>query len=262
MDQTPPEQPSREPQDGSGSELISEQEVTEVLAEASKLACELARQLDGEEATPVPPAQADILSESPNVDQQLDDVDALLAITSDELSEAPTDKDAEPQLVPGGEEEVPAVPNFMDEFTQPVGESDDASDSMKQPVGDAVADAMKHDGAQAGPRPGVVGTGIVGVATDISPEPQIVAEDEPVAVLRGIIALKVREHLGKLASLAVSTGKGILARLFPVADRAVGVLEKTDRPFTWIKEPIRRGIGWLAIATLGTSVFVFLWTLI
>lgn len=262
MDQTPPEQPSREPSDGSEPGIISEQEVTEVLGEASKLADELARQLDGEEDRPIQAVTPDLSPESPKVDEQLDDVDALLAITSNELSEAPPPSDQATEQRPKftGEQTALPVPEFMDEFTHPESESDGATESTKGSSAGAAAHITY--GAKAGPKPGVVGTGIVGAATGETPGPQPVAEGEPVAVAPRRRVPNPREQLAKLARLVVSAGQGILPRLFPVADRAVGVLEKTDRPFTWMKEPIRRAIGWLAIATLGTSVFVFLWSLI
>ena len=150
----------------------------------------------------------------------------------------------------------------MDEFTQPASESNEASGSEKGSSKGDFADARNTHGAQVGPKPGVVGTGMVDVATDASLEPLSVAVDEPGAVGRRLGAVNPREQFAKLARLAVSAGDKILARLFPLADRAVAVLEKTDGLFTWMKEPIRRGIGLLAIATLGTSVFVFLWSLI
>ncbi len=264
MDQTPPEQPSREPSDGLESGVISEQEVADVLAEASKLASELARQLDGEEATPAPAVAAALTPESPKVDEQLDDVDALLAITSDELSEAPTppDESAEPRLEITPEEAAQAVPGFMAEYTHPENESDDATGSAEGSPAGAGADTQLAYQARTGPKPGVVGTGPVGVATGETPEPQPVASGEPVAVALRRRVPNLREQFAKLAKLVVPAVQAILARLLPVADRVVGVLEKTDRPFTWMKEPIRRMIGWLAIATLGTSVFVFFWSLI
>lgn len=264
MDQTPPEQPSRKPSGGSESGIVSEQEVTDILAEASKLAVELARQLDGDEATPAPAVAAALTVESPKVDEQLDDVDALLAITSNELSEAPppADEGKEPLLELTPEEAAQAVPGFMDEFTQPETESDDATGSAKRSSASADDDTQIAYEAQVGPKPGVVGTGMVGLATGETPEPQPFAEDDPVAVAPRRRFPNPREQFAKLAGLVVPAVQGILARLLPAADRVVGVLEKTDRPFTWMKEPIRRMIGWLAIATLGTSAFVFFWSLI
>lgn len=262
MDQTPSEQPSREPPDGSESGGISEQEVSDVLAKASQLASELARQLDGEEPPPIPASSGSIQPESPKVDEQLDDVDALLAITGNELSEAPTDEVAEPHAELSPEEAAKAIPDFMDEFTQPQSENDNASDSQEISSAGTAADTQPTYEAQSGPKQGVVGTGIVGVASATTLGPQVLAEDEPVAVAPRRRIPDPRKHFAKLVRMVVSAGEGVLARLFPLADRAVGVLETTDRPFTWMKGPIRRMAGWLAIATLGTSVFVFLWSLI
>ncbi len=264
MDQTPPEQPSREPSDGLESGIFSEQEVADVLAEASKLAGELARQLDGEEATPAPAVTATLTPESPKVDEQLDDVDALLAITSNELSETPTpaEESAEPRRELTPEEVAQAVPGFMDEFTPPENESDDATGSGEGSSTGTAADTQFVRETQVGPKPGVVGTSLVGVATGETPEPQLVAEGEPVVVAPRRRVPNLREPFAKLVRLVMPAVPRILARLFPVADRVVGVLEKTDRPFTWMKEPVRCMIGWLAIATLGTSVFVFFWSLI
>ncbi len=56
------------------------------------------------------------------------------------------------------------------------------------------------------------------------------------------------------------------ARLSPpvlaVSERVVNILEVADRPLGRVGDSVRRVIGWVAIATVGTSVIVFLYSLI
>ena len=261
MSEPQPEQPSQEPADGAESGLIPAQELADALAEASKLADELARELDGEEPEPLQGVRTGTLSESPEVDEQLDDVDALLAITTDELGEAPAEETVQAHQELTAEEAANAIPDFMDEFTNAAAETAAAPDP-NQGFGNSETGTEYQIGVRTGPKPGMVGSGVVGVAGEETSKPQAVVgdESEPVAPRRKLP--NPREQVAKLVRAGVVACRKILARLFPLADRAVGLLEITDRPFARLKESVRRVVGWVAIATLGTSVLVFFWSLI
>jgi hypothetical protein len=50
--------------------------------------------------------------------------------------------------------------------------------------------------------------------------------------------------------------------LFALSGRAVTLLEIVDRPTTKLGGTVRQLIGWAALATLGTALIVFLFSLL
>ena len=263
MDKTPADQPSNEPPDG---ESIPEQELLDVLAEASKLARELAVQLDGEQLPPMDDAPG-LEPKSSKVEDQLNDLDVLVATTSDELGEAPPSPDESfgSDVASSSEDAAATIPDFMDEFTHATGAGDGPSDSSPAPTDAPLAsdggEASPGPLPQAKPKPGVIGTGIIGVATAKPPAPQPFADDDPVEEASSRRSVTPRETFARFTGLATSAAQSLLTLTLPAADRVVGLLEKGDRPLAKLNAPIRRVIGWLAIATLGTSAFVFFWSL-
>lgn len=262
MDQTPADQPSSDPPGGPGGEGIPEQELLDVLAEASKLAAELSVQLDGAPDPPPMDEAPSLVPKSTKVEDQIDDLDAILAATCNELGEADPSPNEnfgwdEGNSVEGGES---SVPDFMDEFTHPEGgEKPSTAEAPKAPDG---IGSRPEKSSPMEPRPGVVGTGMVGLATEKKPEPQPVEQDEPPAKVSLRDRINPRELPAKLAGLAASAAQGLLEKALPAAEKVVGILEKGDRPLAKLKAPVKQVIGWLAIATLGTSAFVFFWTLV
>jgi hypothetical protein len=66
---------------------------------------------------------------------------------------------------------------------------------------------------------------------------------------KGAVAAAVAKNSNGFSSKAA-------ASFYPAAERLVGVLEILDRPFGWVGQPVRRGLGWFAVATLITSAIV------
>lgn len=279
MDQPPSDQPLQEPSDGADSGFIPEDELAEVFSKASKLADELAQQLDANDAVPatdMPASSPDVVSEPPELDAQLDDLDSLMSSVDRELIGSPAMPNEPPSDIPAASsaESTPAsaIPEFMNEFTLPKGRDDAITEpSMEATLDASLASSQTQSerarqvnpAVQSGSKPGIVASGFtepVGVK-NVQPPSEVTVQptprSEPDRKSRSLL-----ERFAKVFGLATSAAHRLTPMLLPAAEKVVGVLEKTDRPFARLKPPFRRAIGWLAIATLGTSVLVFVWSLV
>lgn len=284
-DQHPQDQPEGEPTDAG-----FEQELDAVLAKASSLAEGLSAEVGSSDAPPVATVatspHTDDNAPVANLDEELSTLEGLLAKTETELHESAAGGSAVDgeDDTPGASGEAPPttgeaaapddqVPDFMAEFTggqdpaaDPSGELDPATSAalpsleMEEPTGGASTAASS--------KPGVVGTGMLGVVG--TPQPAKVEEDPPgAAASHSGVAENPEEQAAAPARGATAASRSAVAdvrraladRLSPVtytvAECTVRMLETADRPFRKLGETPRRWLGWLALATMGTSVVVF-----
>lgn len=253
----------------------ADRSLEELLAEASTLAAELSHELGGLEADlaieefRTSDTPADHESE---LDTELGkheatgesnpeavagaDMSLLDAFeTDDPTPRSPTD-DSGPQTDPAGlgatESGEENVPDFMKEFTGP----DSTTPEPVPPV--TSSEAGQSPSAE---RPGVVGTGMLGVVGSVANPVGEDAGDEPAKDEPVVAESTQSKQPGRLAALAHSTMVKLSASAAPmglrVGDLGVRLLETIDRPFGRIGEPIRRIVGWVAIATFGTSTVAY-----
>ncbi len=109
-------------------------------------------------------------------------------------------------------------------------------------------------------KPGVVSSGKIGVVGTHTPNVDASAPgetpDEPAEA-------DDRPH--KFAAFANVIRKAttpLSPMVLAGCERAVTLLESIDRPLGRISDPVRRLLGWLAIATIATSLLVFLYSLL
>ncbi len=206
-----------------------------------------------------PPADTDLDNELAELERLVgtvsDEIDADAVEATNENSEGASD---EPSDTPT--RAAPEVPDFMSEFTEaeePAVEqgSVDATDGTSG-GGDphtttvsAVADSKQ--GVVSSSMLGVVGTASTAddPSEEATDEANSTEETEPEEVpLIGRLKASVAAPLSKVA--------------FRGATVVAGVCEQVDRPFTRLKAPLRRGLGYLAIATFGTAVLAFMLSLV
>ncbi len=196
------------------------------------------------------------------------DESVSLGEESGSVSAEPAAPSAEPAALQADSD----IPDFMDELTRPE-ESDAAkvaeplpppskpvASAETTPQGERDADGPSSEATS--PRPGVVGTGTVGVVGTVSQAP----EADPVE------AAATRDKPDGPSSTSGNTRKVpevirvASARLAPhvltVCERGVTILELIDRPLGRISQPIRRPIGWVALATTGAASILYLYSLL
>lgn len=275
----PDQQPSDSPQD-SAPEFVSEKELDEVLAHASDLANELSEEVgppddladgrgawDEEVRATAPP---------PGLDAELVELQRLVERTTREL-DAAQERPKSESASSGEASEVTAdreppangytVPDFMAEFTQleALPESGDRAPEPSEEVQPPSAPSGVVEGGRGGsqpkpqpvPRPGVVGTGMIGVVGSAHPKlsdaemPSVPLPDEQVDRVE---ALPVGGWSQRIRAGAAWLSPIVL----PVCARAIHLLEQLDRPFGGLGPHVRQVIGWIAVATIGTSLIVYL----
>lgn len=253
----------------------ADRSLEELLAEASTLAAELSHELGGLETDlaleefRTPSAATDHESElnaeldkletteesSPNAEAAAD-MSLLDAFDADESTPQSSTDDSDPQTDPAGldsaESDEENVPDFMKEFTG-------ADSTTPEPV-----PPVKSSGTGQSPsveRPGVVGTGMLGVVGSVAEPVAENADSEPTADEPVAAEPTQPNQPGRLAAFARSAMAKVSARAAPmglrVGNLGVRLLETIDRPFGRIGEPIRRIVGWVAIATFGTSTVAY-----
>lgn len=264
------EPPDRRPPDfpeETDPDLVDAEELDDVLAAASSLATELSGELGAADtgpssANPSPnarPRDGVDDSTSASLDAELSDLQGLISTASDEInggSDAITDKGE-----PRGD-----VPDFMAEFTRPGPEesrleTENVNNSPSLPG--ASTNQMDHEDSTPDLtrtlRPGVVGTGMIGsIASgkDASDKERAAAESPEESSETGADESTDRVEVSKRIARTATT------RLRPVAVglalRGVRLLERLDGPVSGVAASVRRAIGLMAIATLGTAVIVYL----
>lgn len=248
-----------------------------------------------EEPSSATPGQDDP-TPTDDVDAQLAKVDDLLCDTADQIGpgsgesvessdmegstkaatasgegpDAPQDPSDKAESADAAE-----VPAFMDEFVQPTADerseadlpgdsSNAAAQESVQPNRPAGLDAPTNAGANRGSaKIGLVTSmpvcpdGVVR-SSDATPTPPIaeaISNDSSVDV--------DPDPSDKATKVALVPR--IAVRLTPAAmnacERGVGLLERLDAPVRWLGAGTRRVIGWVALATLGTSVIALILSL-
>lgn len=157
------------------------------------------------------------------------------------------------------------VPDFMREFMQHEGPADSPNDdessidpSPERATSPRPGSPMLSGKFQSPDRPGVVGTGMLGrvghapaLETANEEEEQQGQDDVPDGgdssceadeITPGAIEA-IQKHIEPMAYQALS--------------RLAGLLERIDRPISWMNPRLREVLGWAALATLGTAVLVF-----
>lgn len=251
-----------DPGDPMGSEMISESELDDVLAQASSLAADLSEEI-GQDAEPRAAGAASIdgYAEDASVEVGLEELERLVASTREEVEGAEAPEGDAPSEKPADL----AVPDFMSEFTDPAPPADAADGPDAASPTPSVAAPAKDSSVISDPSLGIVATGTIKKETPAEPlgvvgtpspattedssapavdEPADEGETEPAVSRRAAIVQALTAKAGPI--------------LFMVCDRSVSVLEKIDRPLQRIGQVPRRLIGWLAIATLGTSLLAFI----
>ncbi len=281
----PPDQPPSDSPQGGDAEFVSEKELDEVLAHASDLANELSEEVgapnDSAGAAGARDEEARAAASPPGLDAELVELQQLVERTSKELDaaeEEPKRKSTSsgdasaPTTEPGPSANGYSVPDFMAEFTQTEeppesgGRAPEPSGEARQPSAASGAVEEERSGPQPeqrpAPRPGVVGTGMIGVVGTAHPKlsgaetPSVPLPDEQVdpempPSPAGGWAHRIRADATRLSPIVLS-----------VCACAVHLLEQIDRPFARLGNTVRRVIGWIAVATVGTSLFVYLLSLV
>ena len=150
-----------------------------------------------------------------------------------------TNQQTKPDAPGSAESNDDDVPDFMKEFTEDDSTTAEPATSTNSSVGGQ---------SPIGERPGTVSTGMLGVVESAT-EP-VAAEPTPPGE-PGRVAALARGALDTLRTRASPIG-------LRVGNHGVRLLEIMDRPFGRIGEPIRRIVGWVAIATCGTSTIAYL----
>lgn len=281
-DELPPDQPQPDAPNGADSELVSADELDEVLSQAAALATDLSSELGVTDGTPDSSGSPDapaIRKEAPaDLDRELNDLQQLVATAGEELNDEPASPND-----PGGPDTHPQafksersssgdsydVPDFMSEFTEPQ-QPDAAPDESRQPQSkpppvnpsESTSESASQTKSVHIPKPGVVGTGMIGVVGTAPPTPAV--KDESPAIVKDDPADDASPPSIAKKSRRIAREAG--SRLSPLALRlglqGVRVLERIDRPIRGVSRPVRRLIGWIAIATLGTATIVFLISLL
>ena len=266
--ENPPKQPSGGGPGGEKPGGILDQALDVILAEAAALTNELARQV-GTAVEPEPP-ETPAARPAPGADELVDleaelgELERLVAGEGGGDPEIPAPADqAEPQA---STDPSAAVPDFMSEFTKPAAPEDSkpsadagppAAPEDSKPSADAgppTADAAPGPVVKS-PKPGVVGTNDIADADqDTSPEtdtPPEEPEPTPAPLSKAALARKI------VGGIALR----LTERLTGVGEGVVKLLELIHQQIPALDHTIRRVVGWVALATMGTSMIVFLLSL-
>lgn len=275
--------------DGTGGEAVSEEDLDALLAEASQLASEVSGEV-GSAPPDAAPMQAETPPEGEPVDSDPsdfsslngDDIDAQLAALDQLVDEteneigAPTDPDSAEAhadsppaetIAEEVEDDGPSLEGAPDADDALSGETDDSSapseevvpDFMQeftQPAGDSPQDSVLQenpDPSEPAPK----------TAVDNAPSPaatpDLKAESSEPAQSTGKAAKTARTaRLQALQSFIMRLGRMLSPIALRVSEKAVTTLELFNLPTQRIGAGIRTGLGWLAIATIATSVLVLL----
>ena len=284
-DELTPNPFSPDPTGGTGGEEVSAEDLDALLSEASALASEISADLgeptDEAEAEPSEPTESELSSPEPigltdGVDTQLQRIEGFVAEASNELGaslELP-DERTEPDQAPSPSSEERSIPAFMDDLTRPAdeaapppaGEVESISADLHEPKlpktevkqsvppEPGITNPPALDDAPGGSEPLV---GRSELALEVPPQPvphETMSADEPADPGKAPKA-------DRIGAIHRATAKLSTAAL-RLCDYGVQLLEIVDRPVRRLGPGPRHAIGWLAIATLGTSFIVFVVSLV
>lgn len=260
-DERPPE-PS---QDGN-ADFVSEQELDAILTQAHTLADKLSVEV-GAVGQGEPPAEEKALAaregepEQKGLDQELDQLQHLVAETQAELEALDEDR------TPSAEVTAANLDSACDSgHGDTSGQARSASETTREPAHGEGSDSDRPIQAAVKTsklRPGVVGTGLIGLlgASELAPH------DDPSGPATKDAAEDAQQpQRGDDARNWVTRVlRATSERLAPItlacSMQLVRALEWLDVPFSGLNGGLRRAIGWIAVATAGTSVVVYVLSL-
>lgn len=248
-EQTPP---SPTPSEGGADELVPADELAAVMAEASASADALSREL----GTP-PDAGHALHDDTSDLDAQLDELERLVERAGRELDErflnqsqmSPTELgDALVQSIDDKPLETPdelepkEVPDFMSEFTSP-----------NTPPETPAPYVETQDVAPSPP------LGVVGTPDTFEKPPPAPVEPEPVAPKSVAPKFDPREKLVSALHRAAKLASPIA---HAACEKVLVGLDMTDRPLQRFGDRGRLLVGWFGLATFGTAMVVYLFSLL
>ncbi len=255
-----------------------------MLAQASKLATELSGEVghpDGSPDAGEARKEATRKGDTPqDLDAKLNGLQALVAETSNELDAADGSAVKEPPVpdeaaaTPTEQQPSPGeykVPNFMAELAQSEESKEPSSEVPGSPPGvsqtrpvqaEAKGETGEPPGHGQAHKPGVVGTGLIGVVGTPAPSPAKEHASTSIAPGSPAETTPPTPEAAGITHILHAAAARISPLALSVCDRAVHLLEQFDRPMGWLSGSVRRVLGWIAIATVGTSVLVYLFTLL
>lgn len=308
-DNLDPSSSSRDPRPEEDPAGVSETELDDILAQASSLATGLSEELGstleepGSKSQESPESQAasdagvergEVRTADPtpeaeperDLEGELENLDKLIATTSSELdgtahaqsepaeAHAPTAASADKSDAPGA-----TVPTFMDEFTQPEVPAEAVPEDTA-PDGDDPTQAEEspdkppeESGAVVGSpqaKPGVVGTGMLGVVSTPGAAP--ISEVADAAAMPASEEEKAAgpeapdpSAGGSVLSRLRALPRVVLSRLGPVNDlmceHGSRLLDLMDWPLQRTGLLVRRLVGLVALATMAIAIIVLVFSL-
>jgi len=163
-------------------------------------------------------------------------------------------------------EESDTIPDFMKEFMEPEPEETPPSQAPATPdTPDTPELVTQATSVPVQTKPGVVGTGtlhqvVKPAQAEGEPVPGTTPE-QTVPKSANALVQKLRDIAVALLQRVKSVGPvtPLLVRAgYWLCDKAVFVLEKADKPISKVGGRVRKLAGWLAAATLGTSIIVYI----
>lgn len=186
------------------------------------------------------------------LEQVMSTASSLVETLADEVG-TPEDIGDTPPPSPPESDSAPEEPDFMSELTQPASPSSEPTDANRSHLGAGSSTVASPE------KIGVIGSANVSVietaATD-GHNDQAEEELETIDVTTiaeepGEIAVEKRNRfVQRTISLLGSFGVWFVGLIAPLLDRF-------DRPFGGLSQPIRQAMGILALATLATAMVVF-----
>lgn len=277
-DESSSDQPLSDSDGADSGGFTSEDELDQILADAASLASDLSLELGEAESNaeelaqpaeePDQPIEEPVQSTevgdsagdiSAQLDAELAALENLVADTSAELSDA-SEPSIEQTTTETSAVQTDAIPQpadpkdsadgavAVDGSTQ--GSTSDSQTSTKTEdktddatsEKDTIKEKSKAKVVISSPRPGVVGTGMLGVVTSEEEEEDNVEKKLPRP-----------EWVEKLEA-------AVLPVALVACQKGVNILEKIDSPISrkiHLSEPVKTMVGWAAIATIGTSLLIY-----
>lgn len=273
--------PDRLPDDAA---TFPERELDDALSQAAALAADLSEDVGTPEPgdrnreiadlSPTLPRGAKPRIERIDMDQELSGLERAVSATAGEIGSAAGTSPAETKGT------GPAVPDFMSEFTRPAQPSTPSLKPAPAPKPtEAAGSNIETAKSEAHPAP---------VATSTKPAAKSPAEKSPMAGGTAAKSAKGAAHgadlmgsaPGVVGNIAEPLSKLQTAKAFGapgpeslqqsgerspaaqgggwlrLAERGVAMLERINRPFEWVHPQVRQLLGWVAIATMATSIIV------
>lgn len=162
------------------------------------------------------------------------------------------------------------IPDFMDELTRPAEPAAEGAEPQPAPSKPTASagnkpqgerDAAGPSGAAVSPKPGVVGTGTVGVVGTVSQQPEADTVEEASTADEPTGPSSTMDNIRKIPQVIRVASTRLAPHVLTGCERGVTLLEWIDRPLARISQPIRRPLGWVALATTGTACILYLYSL-